>query len=75
MSRRFVAATERQMGAWLKRDLISLELAVIMIDGVHVEDHVLLVAIGIDTAGIKYVLGVREKARKGPKTPPHARPY
>jgi len=62
VSRRFVAATERQMEAWLKRDLSTLELAVIMIDGVHVEDHVLLVALGIDTAGIKHVLGVREGA-------------
>lgn len=62
VSRRFVAATERQMDAWLKRDLSALELAVIMIDGVHVEDHVMLVAIGIDTVGTKHVLGVREGA-------------
>jgi transposase-like protein len=62
VSRRFVAATEQQMKAWLTRDLSPLELAVIMIDGVHVEEHVLLVAIGIDTAGVKHVLGVREGA-------------
>ena len=62
VSRRFVAATERQMDAWLKRDLSGLELAALMIDGVHVEDHVLLVALGIDTSGAKHVLGVREGA-------------
>ena len=62
VSRRFVAATERQMDAWLKRDLSALELAALMIDGVHVEDHVLLVALGIDTVGAKHVLGVREGA-------------
>ena len=28
----------------------------------HVEDHVLLVALGIDTVGAKHVLGVREGA-------------
>ncbi len=33
-----------------------------MLDGIHVEDHVLLVALGVDTDGKKHVLGVREGA-------------
>lgn len=33
-----------------------------MIDGIHVDEHVLLVAIGIDATGTKHVLGVREGA-------------
>lgn len=62
VSRRFVAATEAQMKEWLARDLRGIDLAVLMIDGVHVEDHVLLIALGIDTSGTKHVLGVREGA-------------
>jgi transposase-like protein len=62
VSRRFVAKTEAQVGAWLGRDLSEIDLAVLMIDGVHIDDHVLLVALGIDAEGRKYVLGVREGA-------------
>ena len=62
VSRRFVAATEAQMGLWLGRDLAEVDLAVLMIDGVHIEDHVLLVALGIDADGKKHVLGIREGA-------------
>jgi transposase-like protein len=62
VSRRFVAATETQMGQWLARDLADLDLAVLMLDGVYVADHVMLVALGIDVDGNKHVLGVREGA-------------
>jgi len=62
VSRRFVATTKAQMGSWLGRDLGELDLAVLMLDGVHVEEHVLLVALGIDTDGNKHVLGIREGA-------------
>ena len=62
VSRRFVAATERQMAEWLGRDLGALELGVLMIDGVHIDEHVMLVALGIDADGNKHVLGVREGA-------------
>ena len=33
-----------------------------MLDGIHIDEHVLLVAIGVDTVGGKHVLGVREGA-------------
>ncbi len=62
VSRRFAAATERQMNEWLGRDLSQIELAALMVDGVHVADHVLLVALGIDVFGTKHVLGIREGA-------------
>jgi transposase-like protein len=63
VSRRFVAATERQMAEWLGRDLRAIDLVVLMIDGVYVgDDHVLLVALGFDAQGNKHVLGVREGA-------------
>jgi putative transposase len=62
VSRHFVAATERQMAEWLGRELGALDLGVVMIDGVHIDEHVLLVALGIDADGKKHVLGVREGA-------------
>jgi putative transposase len=51
VSRRFVSATESQMRVWLGRDLGDIDLAVLMIDGVYVEDHVLLVAVGYRRPG------------------------
>jgi transposase-like protein len=62
VSRRFVAATEAQMGKWLCRDLSGIDLVVLMVDGVHIEEHVVLVALGIDSGGKKHVLGIREGA-------------
>jgi putative transposase len=62
VSRRFVAATEKQMAEWLGRDLSKLDLGALMIDGICIADHVLLVALGIDANGKKHVLGVREGA-------------
>jgi transposase-like protein len=62
VSRRFVAATKKQMGEWLGRDLSQLDLAVLMIDGIVIAEHVMLVALGIDADGKKHVLGVREGA-------------
>lgn len=62
VSRRFVAMTEARVKAWLERDLSTIDLAVLMIDGLHVDDHVLLVALAIDGDGKKHVLGMREGA-------------
>ena len=62
VSRRFVAATKKQMDEWLGRDLSQLDLAVLMIDGIVIAEHVMLVALGIDADGKKHVLGVREGA-------------
>jgi len=44
VSRRFVAATKSTVAAWLKRDLSAIDMVALMIDGMHVEEHVLLVA-------------------------------
>lgn len=50
------------MAEWLGRELGTLELGVVMIDGIHIDEHVMLVALGIDGDGKKHVLGVREGA-------------
>jgi putative transposase len=62
VSRRFVAATKATVDAWLKRDLSEIDMVALMIDGMHVEEHVLLVALAIDTEGKKHVLGLHEGA-------------
>lgn len=62
MSRRFVAATSARVEAELARPLGDLKLAVVMIDGIHFGEHVVLVALGIDESGRKHTLGLREGA-------------
>ena len=56
VSRRFVALSRKKMKAWLASDLSELDLLVIQIDGLHVGDHVLMAAIGVDGNGDKHVL-------------------
>ena len=62
VSRRFVALSRKKMKAWLASDLSELDLLVIQIDGLHVGDHVLVAAIGVDGNGDKHVLAVVEGA-------------
>ena len=50
------------MKAWLASDLSELDLLVIQIDGLHVGDHVLMAAVGVDGNGDKHVLAVVEGA-------------
>jgi putative transposase len=62
VSRRFVTATKSTVAAWLKRDLSGIDMVALMIDGMHVEEHVLLVALAIDSEGKKHVMGMHEGA-------------
>jgi transposase-like protein len=59
-SRRFVALSEEQLLHWLSGPLGTLDLPVVMIDGIHFRDRVILVVLGIDAQGNKHVLGLRE---------------
>jgi transposase-like protein len=58
VSRRWVAATAAQVAQWQARPLGDLNLAVLFLDGVRFGRECLIVALGIDTAGAKHVLGV-----------------
>jgi len=62
VSRRFVAGTKKRLGDLMRRDLSKLDLLVVMIDGVHFDDHVVLAALGITSDGTKHVLGLWEGA-------------
>lgn len=62
-SRRFVALTAERMAAWMASDLSALDLLAIQIDGIHIEeDLILLAAVGIDAGGDKHPLGLIEGA-------------
>lgn len=60
VSRRFVQLSAEQLDQWLSRRLDGVDLPVVMVDGIHFHDSVVLVALGIDAQGNKHVLGLRE---------------
>ena len=60
VSRRWVALSQAQLHEWLSCSLKEMDLPVVMIDGIHFRDRVILVALGIDAKGHKHVLGLRE---------------
>ena len=59
VSRRFVALSTEQLARWLAEP-IKIAMPVVMIDGIHFGERVVLVALGFDAAGKKHVLGIRE---------------
>jgi transposase-like protein len=60
VSRRFVELSQQQLHEWLTRRLDESDLAVVMIDGIHFRERVILVALGIDAQGTNLILGLRE---------------
>ena len=60
VSRRYVAMTTKQMTTWLTKPLGARHFPIVMIDGIHLGDHLVLIALGIDSEGKKQVLGLRE---------------
>jgi len=59
VSRRFVALSTAKLKEWLAVDLSSLDLLVIQIDGLRVDEHVLVAAVGIDGNGVRSKLTAR----------------
>ena len=58
-SRRFVALSAARMKEWMASDLSGLDLLVIQIDGIHMDEGLILVAaIGVDAKGDKHPLGL-----------------
>jgi transposase-like protein len=58
VSRRFVAKTRAQLETWQARPVDDLALAVLLLDGVHVGEHCLIVALGVTEDGTKHALGL-----------------
>jgi transposase-like protein len=68
-SRRFVALSAARMKEWMASDLSGLDLLVIQIDGIHLDDNLVLVAaIGVDAKGDKHPLGLIEGATENAAT-------
>ena len=67
-SRRFVALSSQKLDAFMNADLSMLDLLVVQIDGLHVSDDLVLVAIGIDGDGHKHPLAVVEGATENTAT-------
>jgi len=69
VSRRFKALTEARLAEWMASDLSQLDLLVIQIDGLHMDDNLLMIgAVGVDAAGHKHPLGVVEGATENSAT-------
>src|SRR6202022_2025547 len=52
-SRHFVALSAARMKEWMGADLSALDIMVVQIDGIHISEHLVLVAaLGIDSAGV-----------------------
>ena len=60
VSRRFVEKTETALAELMAADLSGLDLVALMIDGVHFGEHLCVVALGIDTEGVKHPLTLVE---------------
>jgi len=58
VSRRFVAKTAAQLNAWRSTIFDTLDLVALLIDGVHIGEHCIMVALGIDRTGRKHALGL-----------------
>jgi len=68
VSRRFVKGTEAKLSEVFSRDLSGLDLLVCFIDGLHVGDHLIVVALGVDSAGRKHPLGLWEGSTENKAT-------
>ena len=59
VSRRFKALSQAKLDEWMSSDLSELDLVAIQIDGLHLDDHLLMIgAVGIEVSGQKHPLGV-----------------
>ena len=58
VSRRFVVKTAAQLAAWRSTALDAIDLVALLIDGVHIGEHCIIVALGIDHTGAKHALGL-----------------
>lgn len=60
ISRRFVAQTRTALAELLARDLSTLDIKVLMIDGEHITEHCCVVALAITVDGTKVPVGLWE---------------
>ena len=68
VSRRFVALSTARMKEWMASDLSSLDLLVIQIDGIHMDEDLILVAADIGEKDVNpaldYLFGEQARQRR-----------
>lgn len=57
-SRRLIDGTRKKLAAFMSAPLKDVDLAVLMLDGIHLGDHLVVVALGITAQGNKLPLGL-----------------
>jgi transposase-like protein len=62
ISRRMVEATAEKVKELMNRKLHTIDCCILMIDGIVFGTHTVIIAIGIDTKGVKHVLGLWQGA-------------
>lgn len=62
VSRTFIRASKQALKELCERDLSQLELVAIIIDGIEFRGHLVVVSVGVDSAGRKHILGLWEGA-------------
>ena len=62
VSRRWKAASSKELEKLMERRLEDLDLFAVMLDGIHLAEYTLIVAIGFATDGVKHVLGLWQGA-------------
>jgi transposase-like protein len=60
VSRKFVEVSAESLKKLCERDLTGLDLLALYVDGARYGQHVVVVAVGVDTQGKKHVLGLVE---------------
>lgn len=69
VSRRFKALSQAGLDEWMASDLSELDLVAVQIDGLHLDDHLLMIgAVGIEVSGQKHPLGVIKGATENAAT-------
>jgi len=58
VSRKWQAASAKQLSALMERRLNDLDICVILLDGKEFGDTTIITALGVDTAGNKHILGL-----------------
>lgn len=68
VSRRFVGSTTQTLTEMMGRDLSELAICALVIDGIHIGEHLVVIALGIDEQGDKHTLGLHEGATENEST-------
>ena len=60
VSRRFIRASREALEALMRRRFDAVDMLAVWIDGIVVDDHHILAAVGVDAAGDKHLLGLAQ---------------